>query len=227
VSRQKLYGPFPLRPPGGRLGLKEWIIPQEKVFFDLLEAIAGNLVSGAFALDHFVKDYRDVPAKRKRLKDLEHLGDVAVHEVYEALNRTFITPIDREDITALASRMDDALDMIYAAGHRLELYEIQKPTKPMLELADVILKSCEKIEEAVGLIHALKNGDRIEALCVEINGLENVADDLLNTAVAALFKSNDPILIIKLKEVYENMEAATDRCEDVANILSDIVAKNR
>jgi len=211
----------------GNLGLKEWIIPQEKVFFDLLEAIAANLVSGASALDHFVKDYRDVPANRKKLKDLEHLGDVAVHEVFEALNRTFITPIDREDITALASRMDDCLDMIYAAGHRLELYEIRKPTQPMLELADVILKSCAKIEESVGLIHHLKNGDRIEALCVEINDLENVADDLLNNAVAGLFKSNDPILIIKLKEIYENMEAATDRCEDVANILSDIVAKNR
>jgi len=209
------------------MGLKEWIIPQEKVFFDLLEAIAANLVSGASALARFVRDYRDVPGNRKKLKDIEHLGDVAVHEVFEALNRTFITPIDREDITALASRMDDALDMIYAAGHRLELYGVKQPTQPMVDLADVILKSCEKIEEAVLLIHSPKNGDRVETLCVEINDLENVGDDLLNTAVGHLFESDDPILIIKLKEIYENMEAATDRAEDVANILSDIVAKNR
>ena len=209
------------------MGLKEWIIPQEKVFFDLLEAIAVNLVSGAAALSNFVRDYRDVPGNRKKLKDLEHLGDVAVHEVFEALNRTFITPIDREDITALASRMDDVLDLIYAAGHRLELYEIRAPTKPMVDLSGVIMASCEKIEEAVRLVHNIKNGDRIEALSVEINELENVADDLLNAATGELFKSSDPITIIKLKEIYENMEAATDRAEDVANILSDIVAKNR
>ncbi len=209
------------------MGVKEWIIPQEKVFFDLLEAIGDNLVAGAASLCSLVDDYRDITAKRKRLKEIEHNGDEAVHEVYEALNRTFITPIDREDIVALASQMDNVLDLIYASALRMDLYEVKAPTKPMVDLADVIRAACEKIDTAVGLIRNMKNGDRVEKLAVEINELENVADDLLNNAVAELFKTNDSIAIIKLKEIYENMEAATDHAEDVANILSDIVAKNR
>jgi len=208
--------------------LRFHLLPRDEEFFDLFTAVANRCQEAAVLLRELLTGRAERAAYcAESIKRLENEADGVTHEVVNRLDRTFITPIDREDIIALASRMDDALDMIYAAGHRLELYEIQKPTKPMLELADVILKSCEKIEEAVRLIHDMKNGDRIEALCVDINDLENVADDLLNNAVAGLFKSNDPILIIKLKEVYENMEAATDRCEDVANILSDVVAKNR
>ena len=209
------------------MGMKEWIIPQQKVFFDLLEAIGENLVAGATALCGLIDDYRNVSEKRKKLKDIEHKGDEAVHEVYEALNRTFITPIDREDITALASHMDNVLDLIYASALRLDLYEVRAPTKPMVDLATVIRDACEKVEEAVGLIRDMRKGDRVEALAVEINRLENVADDLLNDAVAALFKSGDAVEIIKLKEIYENLEQATDHAEDVANVLSDVVAKNR
>jgi hypothetical protein len=206
---------------------RHWIIPQEKVFFDLLQAVSLNLLASARALCEIVDSYVEVAEKRRDLKDLEHKGDDAVHEIFEALNRTFVTPFDREDIVALASNMDNVLDMIYASAVRLDMYELVSPTKPMVELADIIRAQCERIEQAVELIRDKRNGEKVESLWVEINRLENQADDVLNKAVADLFKGTDPIEIIKLKDIYEMMEKATDFGEDVADTLSDIVVKYR
>lgn len=209
------------------MGIKEWIIPQEKVFFDLLQAVSLNLVAGARELCGLVDNYEDVHEKRKRLKEVEHLGDETVHEIFEALNRTFLTPFDREDIVALASDLDNVLDMIYVSAARLDQYDVKAPTKPMVDFADIIRGQCDLIGEAMGCIRDRRRWDRVEPITVEINRLENAADDILNNAVGELFRTSDPVTIIKLKDVYDSMERATDYCEDVADTLSDIVVKYR
>src|SRR6266571_3022655 len=209
------------------MGLKEWIIPQERHFFDQLAEVAATVDEGAVALQDLLHEFRDVPAKRRHIKDIEHRGDELVHNVFEALNKTFITPIDREDIQSLSSSLDNVLDMIYAAANRLYLYEVDQPTEAMIELADVIAQSTLLLKKAVGMIRDMKQGDEVERIAVEVHHLENVADDLMNNSIAALFKDPDPIRIIKLKEITERLEQATDYCEDVANVLSDIVAKNQ
>ncbi len=209
------------------MGIKEWIIPQERQFFELLEHVAATVEEGARALQDLLKDFRDVPGKRKHIKDIEHRGDDLVHTIFEELNKTFITPFDREDIVSLASSLDSTLDMIDAAANRLSLYEISQPSAAMLDLGEVIVLATAELHRAVGMIRNMRQGDEVERIAVEVNRLENVADDLMNNAVAALFQGDDPIGIIKFKEIIERLEEATDYCEDVANILSDIVAKNR
>ena len=209
------------------MGLKEWIVPQERRFFDLLEQEADTVAEGAQALLDLLTDFRDVPAKRKHIKDIEHRGDEAVHTIFEELNKTFITPIDREDIMALASDLDNVLDMIDAAANRLHLYEIRVPNPAMIDLARVIVEAMTGLRSAVAMIRNMRQAAEVERIAVEVNRLENVADDLMNNSVAALFHENDVVHIIKEKEIIERLEEATDYCEDVANVLSDIVAKNQ
>ncbi len=209
------------------MGIRQWIIPQERQFFDLLEQISAIVAEGARALQDMLENFRDVPAKAKHIKDIEHRGDETVHTVFEELNKTFLTPIDREDITALASALDSTLDMIDAAANRLALYEIEVPNAAMLDLGEVIVLATSELQRAVAMIRDMRKGNEVERICVEVNRLENVADDLMNNGVAALFKETDPIVIIKFKEIIERLEESTDYCEDVANILSDIVAKNQ
>lgn len=210
------------------MGLKEWVLPQERKFFDLLERVAENVVKGAEALVDMFQDFRNVAEKRRRVKDIEHAGDNLVHEIFEALNKTFITPIDREDIQSLASNLDNILDMIDAAANRAHLYEIDAPNEAMRQLAQVILDGARQLQAAVSMIRDMKQGDKVERIAVEVHRLENVADDAMNSAVARLFHDGqDPIHIIKFKEIIERLEQATDYCEDVANVLSDVVAKNR
>ena len=208
------------------MGLKEWIIPQERQFFDMLENVAKTVDDGAIALKELLHDFRDVPMKQHRIKDIEHRGDDLVHSVFEALNRTFITPIDREDIQMLASNLDNVLDMIDAAANRIHLYAIDRPSQAMVELGDVISEATRLLKDAVGMIRDMRKGDEVERIAIEVHRLENIADDLMNHAVAELFREANPIRIIKFKEITERLEEATDYCEDVANILSDIVAKN-
>ncbi len=209
------------------MGLKEWIVPQEREFFDLLEKEAAIVAEGAHALRDMLRDFRDVAAKRKHIKDIEHRADDTVHTIFEELNKTFITPIDREDIIALASDLDNVLDMIDAVANRLHLYEVERPSEAMVDLAEVIVEATAALQKAVGMIRNMKQADAVEQIAVEVNRLENVGDDLLNVSVAALFKEKDVVNILKSKEILEQLEQATDYCEDVANVLSDIVAKNR
>jgi len=209
------------------MGLKGWIIPQERQFFDLLEKLAATVDEGAIALADLLHDFRDVPMKCRRIKDVEHHGDEIVHRVYEELNKTFITPIDREDIQSLATELDNVLDMIEAASSRIGLYEIDRPTEAMVQLGNVIKDGTRLLKEAVGMIRNMKQANGVERIAIEVHRLENVADDLMNSAVAALFRKEDPVTIIKFKEITEVLEQATDHCEDVANVLSDIVAKNQ
>jgi hypothetical protein len=171
-----------------------------------------------------LRDYRDVPNKRKHIKDIEHRADETVHTIYEELNQTFITPIDREDIYALASRLDDVLDLIDAVADRLLIYKIKAPTEGCIAMAKIIVKTSEETDRAVHCLRTLSPFYHKHA--VEVNRLENEADRLLRDQLAALFEGGtDAIEVIKWKELYETMESITDRCEDVVNVIEGITLK--
>ncbi|TMI08465.1 DUF47 domain-containing protein [Candidatus Bathyarchaeota archaeon] len=204
------------------MGLRELLIPREKIFFQLLEEESKNVLAGAVAFNELIQNFDHLSDNRNKMKDIEHHGDEIVHSIYDRLVKTFITPIDREDISKLASLYDDVLDYIYAAVNRLFLYEVELPTEPMRRFADLVLKSVREIDFAFASIQKIKASE-IEARCNEVDTLENEADVVLNESVAALFKTNDAISIIKFKEVYELMETITDKCEDVVQVIRDII----
>ncbi len=205
------------------MGLKEWLIPQEKLFFTLLENESKIVVEGAQALSEMINDFNSLAEKRKKVKEIEHRGDEIVHEIYQRLNKTFITPIDHEDISALASRYDEVLDYIYAVANRLYLYDVH-PTEVMKQFADLVVQAVTEIDLAFSIMRRI-NEDEIEKRCIEIHRLENAADELLNQSVANLFKTEEVVTMLKLKEVYEFLEATTDRCEDVSDKIRDVVIK--
>lgn len=209
------------------MGFKEWIIPQEKHFFDLLEQQADVVLEGAVALMDLTRKFERVSEKRDKIKDIEHKGDDLVHTISEELNKTFVTPIDHEDISKLTSRLDDILDYIEAASHRMWSYEIKSPPPEMVKLVEVILSSAKEVNHAVKDLRNFKRSDNeIAKHCIEINRLENVADDITHSAVADLFKMKDAVELIKLKEIYEYLEEATDKCEDAADVINDVFNKN-
>ena len=200
------------------------LIPREEKFFDLFEQQAANIVAASRALEELVLDYANAKEKYQRIRDLEHQGDTLTHDVVRKLNTTFITPIDREDIYALASRLDDVVDLIDAVAERLVLYRITKPTQGCLDMAKIIVKTAEETDRAVRCLRSLSPSYHKHA--VEVNRLENEADRMLRDLLAGLFEGTDPIEIIKWKEIYETMEAVTDRCEDVVNVIEGITLKN-
>ncbi len=208
------------------MGLKEWILPQDKHFFNMLENESQNVLDGSNAFLEMLKNYDNIEEKQQKIKDIEHQGDDFVHEIFEELNKTFITPIDHEDISKLASAFDDVLDYIDGTATRFVLYDIQKPEENMIKLAEVLVKQTTELNIALSGLRNIKNPKEIEKRCIEVNRLENIADDIYKTSVADLFKRKDAIEIMKLKEVYERIEFATDKCEDAANVISDIVVKN-
>jgi uncharacterized protein len=193
----------------------------------LLETECSNVLEGAQVLRDQLRNYEDPPGLRSKLKQIEHQGDEIVHRIFESLNSTFITPFDREDLAGLASGLDSILDMVYASALRMDLYNIRESTKPMVDLAEVIYNSVRELQSAFHFVGDATKRDMVQAETVEVNRLENVADDLMNNAVAGLFESKDPVEIMKLKEIYERLEEATDYCEDVADVLNDIIAKTR
>ena len=204
------------------MGLRELLIPREKIFFQLLEEESKNVLAGAVAFSELIQNFDQLADKRNRVKDIEHHGDEIVHSIYDRLVKTFITPIDREDISKLASLYDDVIDYIYAVVNRLYLYEVDSSTEPMRRFADLVLKSVREIDFAFASIQKIKASE-IETRCNEVDTLENEADVVLNESVAALFKTNDAISIIKFKEIYELMETITDKCEDVVQVIRDII----
>ena len=206
------------------MNLKEILIPREKVFFQLLEEESRNVLMGAQALNDMMVEFENISEKEKHIKEIEHRGDEIVHSIYDRLRTTFITPIDRDEIGKLASLYDDVLDFIDGVAKRLTLYEIKTSTEEMKKLAQIVLKSVEEIDVAFGLIHKITAPD-IDARCIEVDRLENEADSVLHESVAALFKTEDAITIIKLKEVYEFLESITDKCEDVVQELRNIVVE--
>jgi uncharacterized protein Yka (UPF0111/DUF47 family) len=208
------------------MGLRELLIPQDKVFFDLFEKQAGVVKEAAWQLVALTEDFTNVKEKRHGIEKLEHEGDLITHDIYEQLNRTFITPLDPEEISRLASTLDEVLDYIDGATEKMFYYGISSTDSHMIELAKLIHMSTVELESAVKGIRSIKDPRYIEERCIEVNRLENLADDVLATAVTDLFRTNDAIMIIKLKDIYEHLEVATDYCEDVANVLSDIAIRH-
>jgi len=208
------------------MGFKEWIIPQEKHFFAMLDQQADVVLEGAEALLDMTKNFTDVAQKRDKIKEIEHRGDDLVHTIAEELNKTFVTPIDHDDMSRLTSRLDDVLDYIEAAAHRMWAYQVKSVPPEMVKLTEVVLGSVKEVNHAVKDLRNFKRRNEILQHCIEINRWENVGDDITHEAVANLFKGKDVIELIKLKEIYEHLEMATDKCEDVADVIKDIFMKN-
>ncbi len=205
------------------------LMPKEIDFFEYFDKIAMTINKGLELFEKTIKNYStcDFMVCNSELKEIEHEADTLVHLTIEALNKTFLTPIDREDIQNLVKKIDDILDLTQATMLRFEMYKIKYITPEFIGLSDVLKQTFSELHKAVLEMRDFKNREQIQKHCIEINRLENEGDSRLRTAITKLFaEEKDPINIIKWKEIYENIELAIDRCEDVANVIEGIVLKN-
>lgn len=204
------------------------LLPKEYSFFDFFEQHASQCVEGARLLLQMLRDVQKAETLAKEIKEVEHAGDRITHHTLETLHKTFITPIDRDEIHRLISGLDDILDFTEAVSERVALYEIAEITPEAQALGEVLLHATEQVQEAVRGLRRLQYPMEMLQICVEIHRLENEGDALLRKAMARLFKerSSDPIYVIKWKELYELLEVATDACEDVANIIEGVVLEH-
>ena len=200
------------------------IVPRQRKFFDLFERLASKVVEGALLLRGLMSDYTNVEAKILAIRAVEHDADIITHEVMDTLNKSFITPIEREDIRALAQYLDTVLDDIEGTANRFLLYAVEKPTPQALEMTNLICQATEQILKAVKELENLK---QIHIFVVEINRLENMADNISREMIGKLFQEEKDVReLIRWKDIYEKLERCADRCEDVANTIEDIVVKN-
>ena len=204
------------------------LIPTNDIFFDLFESSAQNIVRAAKCLQTLVSDWGSIDTRVGELTQIEHQGDTITHEIMKELNRSFITPFDREDIGTLAHSLDDITDLIHATADTMLLYKVKAPERHVKEMADTLVQITIEVEKAVP--HLRKHSSNLEKIlahCVEINSLENVVDRIYRSALAELFdERSDLAEVIKWREIYEYMEKATDMCEDVANILEGVALKH-
>lgn len=203
-----------------------WFLPKSDDFLSMFRHASENIVDGAALFHQITLDPSNLKEKVERLKELEHIGDRITHEAMDLLNQHFITPFDREDIHALISRLDDVIDVTDAAAQRLVLFRITEIPPHLQRLAEILLASTREMQRALLALHDRKTHAEAVKACVEINRLENDADVVHREALGELFaNSTDAITIIKLKELYALIESATDRCEDVANVVQSIIIK--
>lgn len=202
------------------------IIPTQPKFFDFFEDSVANLTKATEAFADLLENYEDVPRKVARITELEHYGDAITHQIMRQLHRSFLTPIDREDIALLADRLDSVMDFIEDAANSMLLYRIEKPTKRARELAAILVAVSKELGAALPLLRRHSKMKEILNHCVEINRLENEADAVTRLALAELFEGASLAEVIKWREIYEHMENAVDRGEDVANVLEGVVLKN-
>jgi hypothetical protein len=203
------------------------LIPREEKFYDLFDELINKIEEGGRLFIEMLEDYAHAETRLTKLKDIEHEADIITHRTYEKMHKTFLTPIDREDIYALVNKMDSILDIIEAAAIRMFLYKIKSPTPECIKQAHLIEASIAKVKQVVHALRDMKNAQMILDACVEINTLENEGDYLLRQAMTLLFQNEkDAIELIKWKEIYERIEEALDVCEDVSNIAEGIVLKN-
>jgi predicted phosphate transport protein (TIGR00153 family) len=196
---------------------------RSKKYFEWFGEAARNVHQGAKALERILKDFHGTPDQWRAIEEYEHEGDKIIHRILQTLHQSSLTPRDREDIHKLAATLDDVLDLIEGSAFRLTMYKVGKPTPAATRLAEILVQCTEQIVRG---IEALPDADRINPFCIEINRLENEADEISREAIAALFDGEIPPLdVIKWKEIYETMETATDRAEDVADLLEEIVLK--
>ena len=202
------------------------IMPREPKFFDLFEKSVANVAKAAKELADFLEDYTNVPLKVARITELEHEGDAITHQIMEQLHRTFVTPLDREDIALLTERLDDVMDFIEDAANAMLLYRIEQPTTRAREMAAILVTMTSELVVAVPLLRNRSKMKEILGHCVEINRLENEADAILRHALAELFDDTPIADVIKWREIYEHLETAVDKGEDVANVLEGVVLKH-
>lgn len=203
------------------------LVPQNQRFFDLFEEDAKNALAGARQLRELLDNYGQVQRLVKKLEALEHEGDRITHDLFAELNKTFVTPIDREDIQTLASVMDSIMDMIEAVGDTMVMYDVTEPTPEAKLFADIIIDCVEQVYQAIGLLRSRRDLRQILVHCVEINRLENEADEVRRDVLSRLFREEkDVIQLIKWREIYEILERTTDVCEDAADVLQSIVVKH-
>lgn len=209
------------------MGILQYLLPKDRKFFPLFKQATENLVKGSKQLVEMVN--APVEKRRELIKEIEHTehtGDNITHMIFNELGRNFITPFDREDIHALASSIDDILDLIEGTAKRIDLYKVTEISEPMIMLSDIILKGAVELNVAVINLEGMKRIDEIKEACVRINSLENNADDVFNMAIARLFDDEkDAVKIIKVKEILQALETATDKCEDAANVIESIIIK--
>ncbi|HEY2460814.1 MAG TPA: DUF47 domain-containing protein [Candidatus Acidoferrum sp.] len=205
-------------------GLLHRFLPREQGFFDLFNKQADNIHLGSKALLQMLSHYTGVPEQVQNVKAIEHHGDEITHNILTKLNQTFVTPFDREDIHELCSQLDDIIDLIDAAASRFVLYRVDKIREGTLDLVKVLVQTTA---EVVACVHALEQPDEALKHCIEINRYENESDRLCRTLIAQLFdEERDPVQIIKWKEIFEVIETAVDKCEDVANVIEGVIIKS-
>jgi uncharacterized protein len=200
------------------------LLPHDGDFFVLFQRQAENIVAGAAAFTKMLEHYTDVPEQVQSIKAIEHSGDELTHQIFRKLNQTYVTPFDREDIHQLCSTMDDVIDLIDAAASRFVLYRIDRVRPGTVELSKVLTLATMELSAAV---HAISSPDQAIQRVIEINRLENESDRICRTLIARLFEDEkDPVQIIKWKEIFEVVETAVDKCEDVSNVIESIILKN-
>jgi len=205
----------------------EKLMPRADVFFDDFDAQCAVTVEGARMLHALLDDYRDVAPRVQALKELERQGDCVTHQAFQRLHQQVITPFERTQIHSLLSRIDDVLDFTHAAAARLQYYEIESILPEATELARLLVLCAEKVREGVSTLRLIKRPEQILAGCKEIRRLEAQADETLREGLGKLFKSGvDPLTLIKWKEIYDLLETATDKCQDVADIIEGVVLEN-
>ena len=201
-------------------------IPRNEKFFDLFEESARNLVRGANLLAELVEEWEDVEEKVRQITELEHHADNITHRIMAELHGTFVTPIDREDIAQLANRMDDVMDFVEGAAVAMLIYGVDRPTQRAKELAAILVSVTTEVSRAMPRLRHRNQLKHVPEHCIEINRLENEADVVIRSALAELFHDRvDLADVIKWREIYEHMETATDRCEDIADILEGVMIK--
>ncbi|MGB9431047.1 MAG: DUF47 domain-containing protein [Candidatus Acidiferrum sp.] len=205
-------------------GFLQRFMPHDGDFFVLFQKQAENIVVGAQAFVSMLEHYTGVPEQVQIIKAIEHNGDEITHQIFRKLNQTFITPFDREDIHELCSTMDDVIDLIDAAASRFVLYRVGEIRHGTIELCKVLAATTSEVKDA---IYAMESPDKALHRVIEINRLENESDRICRTLIAQLFEEEkNPVEIIKWKEIFEVIETAVDKCEDVSNVIESVILKN-
>jgi predicted phosphate transport protein (TIGR00153 family) len=206
-------------------GWLSWVRANDKTITDMLESQGANLVKATSSLFELVINFNMVAERNSKIKDLEHEGDQIAHKLFTLLAQTFVTPLDREDISRLASAIDEVLNYTDGTADRFVLFKIKEPTPYMLELAKILLSASQEIYLLMTQIRKLKNANELVERCRAIKRYEHEGDKIYRTAIAELFETDNAIKIIKLKEIYETLEGSLDRCQEVADIVGDIALK--
>jgi uncharacterized protein len=208
-----------------KAGFLSWVRANDKEIIDKLEMQSANLLKATGALVELISNFDNVNERKAKIKDLEHEGDRITHDLYMALDKTFVTPLDREDISNLTGAVDEILDYTDGTAERFVLFKINEPTSYMLELAKILLSASQEVHLLMTRLRGFKNSADLIEHCRNISKYEHEADTIYRTAIAELFETNNPVEIIKLKEIYETLEGALDRCADVADVFEDIALK--